>query len=66
MRWPWARHPAGGAERIAPAVADAQARLRRAHAQSDAIARRAEEVLAEIEPAEFVSRVARVFRTTHD
>lgn len=64
MRWPWQRHRGDGAEYIAAAEAAAQNRLQRARAQSDAIARRTDEVIAETSPTDIVSRVARVLRAT--
>lgn len=66
MRWPWARRRPEGVEYNAAAVAAAQSRLRRAAAQSDAIARAADRVIDETSAAEFVSRVARAFRATDD
>lgn len=64
MRWPWQRHKPEGAEYTAAALAQAQERLRRAERQTEAIVRRADEVLNESRPADIVSRVAAAFRMT--
>lgn len=60
MRWPWTRPEVPRAEYPAEALRDAQERLRRAHEQSDAIVRRAEELARALPAGGLYLRLAAV------
>ena len=66
MRWPWRRRRAEVAESTDRALLDAQARLRAAHSETEAIDRRAAELARELPASELYWRLASVLRPEHD